>query len=158
MFTHTYNRSKKTYTATTPTGAVVVARTRPELETAYLEAVAPEIARRTAKLCAKFPELATRAKRAAFIVLEDGVKPGRGVVWCGGQFNVKYSYNEVARVMSQGEPDREYSICENDGILACNCADCTPTETHPPAAPRSALAENTCKHILAVSLKWALEE
>jgi hypothetical protein len=125
--------------------------TRAEAEIAYLRAVRPALADKVERLSANFPELASRARRAAFLLLADAVafpKPGE-VMPSNGRFHRTAAV--LARVKSE-KGDGEYLLTRGElGEVICNCPDAQP-ENEEDGAPRSRMAPHTCKHILAAAL------
>jgi hypothetical protein len=125
--------------------------TRQEAEIAYIRAARPELADKVERLSANFPELATRARRAAFLLLEDAVRlsePGE-IMPSNGR------YHRTASVLAQVRSETgqfNYLLTRGDfGVVICNCPDASP-EYGEEGAPASRIAPHTCKHILAAAM------
>jgi hypothetical protein len=123
---------------------------RLEAEIAYLRAACPELAEKVECLSASFAELATRARRAAFLVLEDAVRLGEP----GEIMPSNGRYHRTASVLAHvkaRDGQYDYLITRGDfGVVICNCADANP-EPGKEGAPPTRIAPHTCKHILAAS-------
>ena len=124
--------------------------TRIEAEIAYLRVVRPELADHVERLSANVPELATRARRAAFLVLAGAVrlsKPGE-IMPANGR------YHRTASVLARVKADCcdfDYLLTRGDfGVVICNCPDANP-DCGDAGAPETRMAPHTCKHILAAS-------
>ena len=124
--------------------------TRIEAEIAYLRVVRPELADQVERLSANVPELATRARRAAFLVLAGAVRlsePGE-IMPTNGR------YHRTASVLARVKADScdfDYLLTRGDfGVVICNCPDANP-DCGEDGAPASRIAPHTCRHILAAS-------
>jgi hypothetical protein len=125
--------------------------TRAEAEISYLRAMNPRLAARIESLSANFPELASRARRAGFLVLAGNFKlaPPGTVQASNGH------YHRTATVLGWVKSewsDRQYLLTRGDlGVVICNCPDAQPEEGDD-GAPPSRLAPHTCKHVIAAAL------
>lgn len=141
----TYDHRTKSFTVVLPTGGQFqVAGNRQEAEAAYLFAVAPSLAERVSRLAARYPELASRAHRAAFLIVEGRVNIFAEPKQCCTRSGTGTWYAEVKSQCG----DEAYLISTStrdwDRKLQCNCPDDT--------APASNVAEHTCMHIIAYVL------
>ena len=155
--TATYDRKTRTYTAHAPGGLVLAGRTRQEVELAYLDAVAPAIARKVRTVAERWPALADRARRAGLLVVAQAVRPGRGLVAEARPWHPTVWFQETAQVRGSGyAEDRAgrvvgrdwYSVTVHGDGYRCNCLDWQ--EGSAPAAGDS--LGRVCKHILAATL------
>jgi hypothetical protein len=102
----------------------------------------PALAGQVERIAARQPELAGRAQRAAAIVITGAV------TLTPGAFEIHHSgvrTDHVAQVRSQNGGGT-YDVVAVHGQLFCNCPDGVSS------APRSKVAEHTCKHIIAYLL------
>jgi hypothetical protein len=125
--------------------------TRLDAEIACLRAARPELADKVERLSANVPELATRARHAAFLLLANAVKlsePGE-IMPSNGR------YHRTASVLAhvRSETGRfDYLLTRGDfGVVLCNCPDANP-EPGEDGAPPTRIAPHTCKHIIAAAL------
>jgi len=125
--------------------------TRIEAETACLRAMGPELAAIIERLSADFPELASRARRAGYLVLAGKVT----VAPLGTVQSSNGRYHRTATVLAWVKSewsDRTYILTRGElGVVICNCRDAQPEEGEE-GAPRSRVAPHTCRHILAAAL------
>jgi hypothetical protein len=122
-----------------------------EAEIAALRAAGPKLASQIERLSANFPELATRARKAAFLILAGAVtlaEPG-DIEPANGRFH--RTAVVLARVKSETR-DKEYLLTRGPlGVVICNCPDAQPAPGEE-GAPRSRIALHTCQHVLASAL------
>lgn len=125
----------------------LVLPTRLDAEIAYLRATNPELADKVERISANVPELASRARQAALLLLVNAVtlsKAGETVPSNGRTVAV------LAHVKAEnGQYD--YLLTRGDlGVVICDCPDARP-EMNEEGAPPTRIAPHTCKHILAAS-------
>lgn len=147
----TYNWDSKDFTVRLPSGRSLEMPTRAIAEYAYLEAVAPELARRVASIERICPDVGPRARRAAALVLGGAVRRPEPdeVLLSSGRYH--YTPTILARVGSQLGGQVFMITQDRWGLIVCNCPDGSPEEGEE-GAPPSKLAPKTCKHILAMLL------
>jgi hypothetical protein len=110
--------------------------------------------RSSERLSGNFRELASRARKAGFLVLGGNVKlaPPGTVQGTNGR------YHRTAVVLAWVTSEwtgRQYVLTRGVmGRVICNCPDARP-EHEEVGAPPSRIAVHTCKHILAAGLEEA---
>jgi hypothetical protein len=125
--------------------------TRAAAEIAYLRAVRPELSAKIERIAANFPELASRARQAGFLILAGKVTlAAPGTVQPS---NGRYHRTATMLAWVQSEwSDRRYLLTRGElGVVICNCRDAQPEEGEE-GAPMSRVAPHTCKHVLAAAL------
>jgi hypothetical protein len=126
--------------------------TRADAEIAYLRAVRPALATKIERLSEHFPELASRARKAGFLILAGKVtlaQPGT-VQASNGRYH--RTATVLAWVQSEWSSRTTYILTRGElGVVICNCRDAQP-EVGEQGAPRSRVAPHTCRHIIAAAL------
>jgi hypothetical protein len=143
-----YPRQSIVYDHNAHTFAVTLHRpTHAEAEIAYLRAANPELARKVERLSANIPELATRARHAALLLLTNTVTLSRR----GDTVPSNGCNHPVLAHVRSGHGRYDHLVTRGDlGVVLCDCPDANP-EAGDDGAPATRMAPHTCKHILAAS-------
>jgi hypothetical protein len=126
--------------------------TRADAEIAYLRAARPELAAKIERLSTHFPELASRARKAGFLILAGKVTIAPPGTVQGTNGRLHRTATVLAWVKSEWS-NRTYVLTRGPlGVVICDCPDAQPEDAED-GAPRSRVAPHTCKHIIAAALE-----